>query len=56
MRPRAASKTELAKLYNVHYSTFIKWLNKIPDLEIEKRQRLLTPKQVEKVLFHLGEP
>ena len=56
MKPRATTKTDLARYYNVHYSTFIKWLNKIPDLEIEKSQRKLTPKQVEKIFAHLGEP
>ena len=56
MRPKAATKTDLARLYNVHYDTFKKWLEMIPDLGLNPSQRMLTPKQVEKIFAHLGEP
>ncbi len=56
MKPTAATKTDLARLYNVHYDTFKKWLEKIPDLELDACQRVLTPKQVQKIFAHLGEP
>lgn len=53
---KAATRTQLAKLYKVHYNTFIKWLKLIPDLDIKPNQRTLTPKQVEKIINHLGSP
>jgi transposase len=56
MQIKTYSKTELANLYEVHYETFIKWLKRIPDLDLEPNQRILTPKQVEKVFSHLGKP
>ena len=56
MKAEAATKTQLAKLYKVHYSTFKKWLDKVPDLNLSHGQRILTPKQVQKIYAHLGEP
>lgn len=53
---KTATKTELAKKYGVHYSTFMKWLKKIPELKLNSKQRVLTPKQVELIVQHLGEP
>ena len=43
-------------MYNVHYDTFKKWLKNVPDLDLKPTQRILTPKQVEKIFNHLGEP
>jgi transposase len=56
MKTKAYSKTELARMYNVHYDTFKKWLKGVPDLDLKPTQRILTPKQVEKIFKHLGEP
>ncbi len=56
MKAETSTKTQLAKQYKVHYSTFVKWLQMIPDLNLTKGQRLLTPKQVELIYKHLGEP
>ncbi len=56
MKATASSKTQLAKQYKVHYDTFIKWINKIPTLNLAVGQRVLTPKQVQIVYEHLGEP
>ena len=56
MKAKVYSKTELARMYNVHYDTFKKWLKNVPELELEPAQRILTPKQVEKIFNHLGEP
>ncbi len=56
MKAKSYSKTELARMYQVHYDTFKKWLVNVPELEIENGQRILTPKQVEKIFNHLGEP
>lgn len=53
---KTATRTQLAKLYKVHYNTFANWLKRIPDLEIKENQRILTPKQVEKIINHLGSP
>ncbi|GEM_PF-789793 len=56
MKTKAYSKTELARMYNVHYDTFKKWLKGVPDLDLKPTQRILTPKQVEKIFNHIGEP
>lgn len=56
MKPQAATKSQLAKQYKVHYNTFIKWIKTIPELKLSPGQRVLTPKQVEIIYFHLGEP
>ncbi len=56
MKPTAQNKTQLAAQYNVHYSTFSKWLKIIPGLRLTSKQRLLTPKQVGLIYQHLGEP
>jgi hypothetical protein len=56
MKAAASTKTELARKYKVHYNTFTKWLKLIPDLKLNPRQRILTPKQVSMIYDHLGEP
>jgi len=56
MKAEAASKTQLAQLYKVHYNTFIKWLKLVPGLKLDKKQRIFTPKQVQQIFDHLGEP
>lgn len=56
MKPEAATKSQLAKRYKVHYNTFIKWIKAIPDLKLNPGQRVLTPKQVGIIYSHLGEP
>jgi transposase len=56
MKIKVYSKTELSRMYNVHYDTFKKWLKNVPDLDLKPAQRILTPKQVEKIFKHLGEP
>ncbi len=56
MKPKASTKTELAKMYKVHYDTFAKWLKSVPELNLLPTQRVLTPKQVKKIFDHLGEP
>ena len=56
MKAETASKTQLAIKYKVSYNTFIKWLRMIPELELNPKKRLLTPKQVQIVYNHLGEP
>ncbi|MEO6731920.1 MAG: DUF4248 domain-containing protein [Ferruginibacter sp.] len=56
MKAQTATKTQLAKHYKVHYNTFIKWLKMIPELELNPTQRILTPKQVQIIYNHLGEP
>ncbi len=56
MKAQTATKTQLAQLYKVNYNTFIKWLKMIPDLGLTPKQRILTPKQVQIIYNHLGEP
>ncbi len=51
------TRTQLAKLYSVHYKTFLCWMQDIPELaNISKRQRILTPLQVRTVFAKMGVP
>ncbi len=52
----SSTRTQLATRYKVSVVTFKKWLTKIPDLDLEANDRVLTPKQVGIILQHLGEP
>jgi hypothetical protein len=52
----SATRSELAQRYNVSMPTFKKWLDMIPNLILSDKQRTLTPKQVEIIFTHLGEP
>jgi transposase-like protein len=56
MRAEAASRTQLARQYKVNRRTFAKWLKRIPDIELEPRQKILTPKQVATIYEYLGSP
>lgn len=56
MKITTSTRTELAASYNVSLTTFNKWLKKIEELKIEANSRILTPKQVELIFYHLGEP
>lgn len=53
---RTKSKSELAKLYGVHVSTFMNWIKEIADLKLKPNQKIFTPKQVELIYENLGEP
>lgn len=55
-RFESQSKSQLSKRYKVSLPTFNTWIEIIPDLDLIKRRRILTPKQVEKIFNHLGEP
>jgi hypothetical protein len=54
MKP--VTKKQLAKKYLVSYNTFNRWLSQIPELNLQFRQRLLTPKQIELIFKVIGEP
>jgi hypothetical protein len=56
MKITAYNKSQLAKMYNISGETFKKWLILVPDLDLRPAQRILTPKQVEKVFKHHGIP
>lgn len=53
---RASTRSALAAQYNISLPTFRKWLVKIPNLDLADNQRTFTPKQVEMIMIHLGEP
>lgn len=53
---KSATRSQLAKRYGVSPETFKKWLIKIPDLTLDTRDRVFTPKQVGIIVDHLGEP
>jgi transposase len=52
---KAYSKKEMTNMYGIHRFTFLKWIKKIPEIEIN-RKRLFTPKEVEIIFNHLGPP
>lgn len=54
--PKAMSKAQLADAYGVHPTTLRKWLQMVPNLGLQDGQRILTPRQVQLVFEHLGEP
>ncbi|MBL0201319.1 MAG: DUF4248 domain-containing protein [Chitinophagaceae bacterium] len=53
---KTKTKSELAKLYGVHASTFMNWIKEIPNLNLKPNQKIFTPKQVGLIYEHLGEP
>lgn len=55
-RFESQSKSQLSRRFKVSLPTFNSWLELIPDLNLVKNKRILTPKQVEMVFSHLGEP
>lgn len=55
-RFESQSKSQLSRRFKVSLPTFNNWLALIPDLNLIKNKRILTPKQVEMVFSHLGEP
>ncbi len=58
MEKKSKTKGQLAEAYGVHPSTFLRWLKKIPEsiLKYNPRNRIFTPKEVEIIIKHLGEP
>ncbi|RFZ84774.1 hypothetical protein DYU05_03980 [Mucilaginibacter terrenus] len=52
---RACSKKELREAYCVSVKTFNKWLAGVPDLGAYEG-KTYTPKQVQKIVDHLGTP
>lgn len=60
LRIRPMYKTELALMYEVHYSTFVGWLERIekkyPEFDDWKGRGYLTPERVEFIITHLGKP
>ena len=56
MKVKAYSKKELAEIYGVTRPTFRRWIKSIPNLDVTKEQRILTPKQVALIFENLGMP
>jgi transposase len=55
-KTKSMSKSQLASAYGVHICTLKTWLKPIKGLDLHPAQRILTPKQVELIIAHLGEP
>ena len=53
---RAMTRTQLASHYGVCLATFNKMLVKIPDFTFDKSSRILTPKVINTIITHLGDP
>ncbi len=53
---KPATRTQLARQYGISSETMKKWLAKVPGLCLDGGVRVLTPKQVEHIMTHLGEP
>ena len=56
MESKIITKKELSIKYGVSYNTFMKWIKNIPELNISKDRRLLTPKQIDTIYEMLGQP
>ena len=56
MKIKSSTRTQLAANYDVSLTTFNKWLKKIDNLNLDPGTRILSPKQVELIVKHLGEP
>ncbi len=56
MKIKSSTRTQLAANYDVSLATFNKWLKKIDSLNLDPGTRILSPKQVELIVKHLGEP
>jgi hypothetical protein len=56
MASKIITKKELSIKYGVSYNTFMKWIKNIPELNISKDRRLLTPKQIDTIYEMLGQP
>lgn len=55
-RFESQTKTQLARRFKVSTPTLNKWLALIPNLNLAAKQRIFTPKQVQIITEHLGEP
>ena len=55
MKIEVKSRKEMAEYYSISPATFRKWVNTVPDLHLDLKKRLLTPKQVEQIVTYLGE-
>jgi hypothetical protein len=56
MASKIITKKELSIKYGVSYNTFMRWIKNIPELNISKNRRLLTPKQIDMIYEMLGHP
>ena len=56
IKVKAYSKKEMVALYRVSPPTFRLWIKDIPNLNVTKKQRILTPKQVAIIFENLGLP
>jgi len=56
MKTKTINITTLSNMYGVCYNTMRKMLNEIPELELKKGQRILTPKQLMIIYNHFGTP
>jgi transposase len=50
------SNKELRMAYGVSKPTWYKWLERIPELNKIRSQKVFTPDQVQKIINHLGNP
>ena len=53
---KAMTRTQLASYYGVCLPTFNKMLVKVSDFTFDKSSRILTPKEIEIIIAHLGNP
>lgn len=53
---KAMTRTQLSSFYGVCLATFNKMLVKIPNFTFDKSSRILTPKEIDTIIEHLGDP
>lgn len=53
---KAMTRTQLASYYGVCLATFNKMLVKVSDFTFDKSSRILTPREIDTIIEHLGNP
>lgn len=53
---KAKFKYEVATEFQMSYNTFIKWIKDVPNLNLKKGQKLLSPKQILLIYSYYGNP
>ncbi len=53
---KSINKSALAKKYGISLRTLNNWLSQIPELGDINKVRIFTPKQINTIYRHLGEP
>ena len=53
---KATNKKTLAQNFGISVTTMAKWLKQVPELNLTKGQRVLSPKQISILFQYFGNP